>query len=154
MAEPAGAPVTIRPIRAGDEAVVLAAGELFDRPPTAARTADFLAKPGHHLLFAFHGDEAVGFASCVEMSHPDKGTELFLYELGVADHAQRSGIGRRLVDAALTLAKDLGCYGAWTITEDDNTAALATYRSAGAEADPTSVTEVWGWRDADGSPAP
>lgn len=149
MAEPAGSPVTIRALHPGDDAVVLAAGELFDHPPAAAWTADFLAKPGHHLLFAFDGDaddEAVGFASCVEMSHPDKGTELFLYELGVADHAQRRGIGRQLVEAALSLAKDLGCYGAWTITEDDNTAALATYRAAGAEPDPASVTQVWDWR--------
>lgn len=147
MAESARPPVTIRPLGTADAAVVLAAGELFDQPPTTEWATDFLAKPGHHLLFAFDGDEAVGFVSCVEMAHPDKGTELFLYELGVADHAQRRGIGRQLVDAALALAEDLGCYGAWTITEDDNTAALATYRSAGADPDPTSVTEVWDWRD-------
>jgi aminoglycoside 3-N-acetyltransferase I len=146
MAEPARPKVTIRPLRSGEEAVVLAAGELFDHPPTAAWTADFLARPGHHLLFAFDGEDAVGFASCVEMTHPDKGTELFLYELGVADRAQRRGIGRQLVDAALDLAKGLGCYGAWTITEDDNPAALATYRAAGADPDPTSVTQVWDWR--------
>lgn len=138
--------VEIRPVQPGDDALVLAAAELFDHPPTPGWTADFLARAGHHLLFAFNGDEAVGFVSCVEMAHPDKGVELMLYELGVADHAQRRGIGRQLVDAAVALARDLGCYGAWTITEDDNTAALATYRSAGAEADPTSVTQTWDWR--------
>lgn len=140
-------PVEIRRLGPGDEALVLAAAELFDDPPTLAWTTEFLARQGHHLLVAVEGDDALGFVSCVEMCHPDKGTEVFLYELGVDERARRRGIGRQLVDAGVALARELGCYGAWTITEDDNEAALATYRSAGAEADPTSVTQVWDWRD-------
>ena len=136
---------TIRRMGPGDEAIVLAGGGLFDDAPTPEWTADFLASPGHHLLMALDGDRAIGFVSCVEMVHPDKGRELFLYELGVAEGHRRSGVGRGLVDAALELARELGCYGAWTATEDDNAAALATYRSAGAEADTTTVTEVWDW---------
>jgi ribosomal protein S18 acetylase RimI-like enzyme len=140
--------VEIRSLRPGDEGFVLDAAELFDAPPTLQWTTDFLARPGHHLLVAVEGGQAVGFVSCVEMCHPDKGTELFLYELGVDDAARGRGIGTQLVEAGVELARTLGCYGAWTITEDDNVAALATYRSAGAEADPTSVTQVWDWRDA------
>jgi ribosomal protein S18 acetylase RimI-like enzyme len=140
--------VEIRQLTAGDEAFVLAAGDLFDDQPTHEWTEEFLARPGHHLLVAVEGDEALGFVSCVEMCHPDKGTELFLYELGVDEGARRRGIGRQLVEAGVALARSLGCYGAWTITEDDNVAALATYRSAGAEADPSSVTQTWDWREA------
>lgn len=125
---------------------MLAAADLFDQPPTLEWATDFLARVGHHLLVAVEDDEALGFVSCVEMIHPDKGTELFLYELGVSEHARRRGIGRQLVEAGLDLARTLGCYGAWTITEDDNTAALATYRAAGAEPDSTSVTQTWDWR--------
>lgn len=141
-------PVEIRPLGPGDQAVVLGAGHLFDDPPTEAWTRRFLERDGHHLLVAFDDGVPVGFVSGVEMTHPDKGTELFLYELGVDDAARGRGIGRALVEAGLALARELGCYGAWTITEDDNEAALATYRSAGAAADATSVTEVWDWRDA------
>lgn len=138
--------VEIRRLGPDDEAAVLAAGHLFDHPPSPEWTTAFLAAGVHHLLVAFDGDRATGFVSCVEMVHPDKGRELFLYELSVAEDARRRGIGRRLVDAALDLARQLGCYGAWTATEADNVAALETYRAAGAVADPTTVTEVWDWR--------
>lgn len=141
-------PVEIRRLGPDDAPVVLAAGHLFDEPPTEAWTRDVLARAGHHLLLALDGGTPVGFATCIEMAHPDKGVELFVYELGVDEAARRRGIGRRLVEAALALARELGCYGAWTITEDDNEAALATYRSTGAEADATSVTQVWDWRGA------
>lgn len=139
--------VEIRRLDPADRDLVRAAGHLFDDPPTPAWTDDVLRREGHHLLFAFDDGVAVGFVTCVEMAHPDKGVEVFLYELGVDEAARGLGIGRRLVEAALDLARDLGGYGAWTITEDDNEAALATYRSAGATADPTSVTETWDWRD-------
>jgi ribosomal protein S18 acetylase RimI-like enzyme len=43
----------------------------------------------------------------VEMTHPDKGTEMFLYELGVADEHQGRGIGRALVSALADLARAL-----------------------------------------------
>jgi len=138
--------IEIRVLGPGDEAVVIAAAGLFDEPPTPGWTESFLTTSGHHLLVAFDGDDAVGFVSCVELLHPDKGRELFLYELSVAEEVRRRGIGRALVDAGLDLARRLGCYGAWTATEDDNAAALATYRSTGATADPTTVTEVWDWR--------
>lgn len=137
--------ITVRTLGPGDEAVVAAAAKLFEHPPTPAWTTEFLTSAGHHLLFAFDGDHAIGFASCVEMAHPDKGRELFLYELGVAEHAREQGVGRSLVDACLDLARSLGCYGAWTVTEGGNEAAKATYEAAGAVAEPETVTAVWHW---------
>jgi aminoglycoside 3-N-acetyltransferase I len=112
---------------------VHAAADLFDAPPLAAATERFLAQPGHHLLFAYDdSDRAVGMISGVEMTHPDKGTEMFIYELGVAPTARLQGIGSRLVAELGAIAKRRGCYGMWVGTEVDNEAALATYRRAGA----------------------
>src|SRR3954471_4053900 len=112
---------------------VLAATELFDAPPIAAATERFLGQPGHHLLFAYDdGGRAVGMISGVEMTHPDKGTEMFIYELGVAPAARLQGIGARLVAELAVIARRNGCYGMWVGTEVDNAAALATYRRAGA----------------------
>jgi ribosomal protein S18 acetylase RimI-like enzyme len=109
------------------------AADLFDSPPLAAATERFLAEPGHHLLFAYDDDDrAVGMISGVEMTHPDKGTEMFIYELGVAPTARLQGIGTSLVDALAGVARERGCYGMWVGTEIDNEAALATYRRAGA----------------------
>jgi aminoglycoside 3-N-acetyltransferase I len=116
-----------------DAAAVHAAADLFDAPPLAAPTERFLATPGHHLLFAYdEGGRAVGMISGVEMTHPDKGTEMFIYELGVAPAARLQGVGSRLVAELAAVARGAGCYGMWVGTEPDNEAALATYRRAGA----------------------
>jgi ribosomal protein S18 acetylase RimI-like enzyme len=130
-------------LTAGDEHVVLAGAALFDAPPTEAWTARFLAGPGHHLLVALDDDEPAGFVSGVETTHPDKGTEMFLYELSVAPDRRRRGIGSALVRALAALARERGCYGMWVATEAANEAALATYRAAGAAAPEPCVTLAW-----------
>ena len=129
----------------GDEHIILAGGELFDAAPTEEATAKFLASDGHHLLVALDADGAtpVGFISGVETTHPDKGTEMFLYELSVAPAHRNRGIGRQLVGALNELARSRGCYGMWVGTEPGNAAALATYRAAGASAPEPFVTLEW-----------
>jgi ribosomal protein S18 acetylase RimI-like enzyme len=127
----------------GDENVVLEAAELFDAPPTEAATTRFLASEGHHLLLALD-ERPVGFVSGVEMTHPDKGTEMFLYELSVHPKHRNRGVGRALVGALAELARDSGCYGMWVLTDSDNAPALAAYRAAGAgPAEPNVMLE---WR--------
>jgi [ribosomal protein S18]-alanine N-acetyltransferase len=127
----------------GDDALVLAAGELFDRPPTPEWTAAFLTHDGHHLLFAVVDDAPVGFVSGVETTHPDKGTEMFLYELAVHERHRNRGVGRALVRALAELAARRGCYGMWVLTDSDNAAALASYRAAGAGEPEPQVMLSW-----------
>ena len=115
-----------------EAAAVHAAVELFDAPPQAEATAAFLAAAGHHLLLAYDGDVAVGMVTGVELTHPDKGTELFLYELGVSESARGRGVATALVRALADLARARGCYGMWALTEPDNEAALRTYGRGGA----------------------
>ena len=125
-------------------AAVVGAAELFDSPPVAAATEKFLAAPGHHLLFAYDvSGRAVGMISGVEMTHPDKGTEMFIYELGVLPAARLQGIGSALVTALAEIARATGCYGMWVGTEVDNEAALATYRRAGADEETKFVLLNW-----------
>ena len=64
------------------------------------------------------------------MTHPDKGTEMFLYELGVDDAARGQGVGKALVAALRDLAEERGCYGMWVLTDADNEAALRTYQAS------------------------
>ena len=130
----------------GDDAKVLTASELFDGLARDDATRRFLNEPGHHLLVAYVGDAAAGFVSGVELTHPDKGTEMFLYELAVAEPFQRRGIGKALVAELAAIARRAGCYDMWVLTENDNTAALATYRSTGAVRDPDPVLLVWDFR--------
>ena len=122
---------------------VVAAGHLFDEPATAEWSERFLASVGHHLLFAVIDGVDVGFVSGIENTHPDKGTEMFLYELGVDEAARGQGAGKALVAALAELAKELSCYGMWVPTEADNEAAVATYRAAGGGEPEPGVTITW-----------
>lgn len=133
----------IRRLRSGDEARVQEARKLFDDPPKPEATKHFLDSSDHHLLVAYLNDEPVGFVSGVEMTHPDKGTEMFLYELGVDEGHRRQGIGKALVRKLADLARERDCYGMWVLTERDNAAALATYRSAEGNTDPNVVLVDW-----------
>ncbi|HVG89712.1 MAG TPA: GNAT family N-acetyltransferase [Gaiellales bacterium] len=128
--------------RVTDAAGVEAAGPLLDRPPAADATRRFLADPGHHLLVAYEADVPAGFVTGVEMTHPDKGTEMFLYELGVSEGLRSRGIGRSLVAALAQLARDRGCYGMWVLTGPGNAAAQTAYSAAGGvrEADQAFIT--------------
>ncbi len=136
--------VEVRELGPADEDAVVTARTLFDREPEREATRRFLAAPSHHLLIAYDdADEPVGFVSGVETTHPDKGTEMFLYELGVVEAARRQGVGRSLVMALARLAEDRGCYGMWTGTEPDNFAALVTYERAGGRAGPPTVVLEW-----------
>jgi len=123
----------MRIVRAEHPDALVAASALFDQPVTEAGARRFLAAPGHHLLLAVDDSgHAFGFVSGVETTHPDKGTELFLYELSVDEGSRGQGIGRALVEALEALARELGCYGMWVSTDHDNEAARRTYGSAGA----------------------
>ncbi|WP_431679616.1 GNAT family N-acetyltransferase [Kitasatospora sp. KL5] len=129
--------------RITDPAAVTAAAHLFDAAPEPAATRRFLADEGHHLLIAYLDGAPAGMATGVETTHPDKGTEMFLYELGVDEPYRGRGVGRALVAALAGLARERGCYGMWTVTGGDNAAALATYRAAGG--DPEERQTVMSW---------
>ena len=133
----------IRRLGAGDVEAVLDAAVLFDATPRRDWTEQFLTRQGHHLLIGYLGDTPVGFISGVETVHPDKGVEMFVYELGVDEPYRRRGIAGALVGELLHIARTNGCYGMWVPTETDNEAALATYRAAGAQPPEEAVTLTW-----------
>jgi ribosomal protein S18 acetylase RimI-like enzyme len=124
---------------------VLAAAPLFDQEPEPDAVARFLDEPTHHILVAYEEEVPVGFVTGVEMTHPDKGTEMFLYELGVAEGYRRRGLGGSLVQRLAGIARSRGCYGMWVGTDPANQAALATYQRAGASRDADSVITL-SWR--------
>jgi ribosomal protein S18 acetylase RimI-like enzyme len=135
--------VEIREIGVDDVDSVMAAGSLFDYPPRQQWASRFLDAGGHHLLVAYVDGKPAGFISGVETTHPDKGTEMFLYELGVDEQYRRQGIGKALVAELRRVAIELGCAGMWVATEPDNIAAIATYRSGGADEIEESVVLSW-----------
>ncbi|GGN54517.1 N-acetyltransferase [Streptomyces albiflavescens] len=129
--------------RAGTVDELTAAEYLFDHPVRPAWAQRFLDTPGHHLFLAYEDGSPVGFISGVETVHPDKGTEMFLYELAVAEPFRRRGTGRALIRELAALARERGCYGMWVGVDTGNDVALATYRSAGGKDDGSCTVVTW-----------
>lgn len=134
---------TIRRIGPGEEAAVRAAARLFDKLPRDDATRKFLTADGHHLFIAYEQQTPVGMVSGIEMTHPDKGTEMFLYELGVDPAHRARGVGRALVRALGDHARERGCYGMWVLTDDDNLSAIKAYTAAGGTLDERSRMLTW-----------
>jgi aminoglycoside 6'-N-acetyltransferase I len=108
---------------------------VFDEPVDPRWTGEFLADARHHLVVARLDGVVVGMASAVDYVHPDKAPRLWINEVGVAPAFRRQGIGRRLLEALLTLGRRLGCTEAWLGTEVDNVAARHLYERAGGAAE-------------------
>lgn len=133
----------LRWMTAGDVDTVEAAAYLFDDDPEREWTEKFLRQGNHHLCIAYVDEEAAGFVSGVEITHPDKGTEMLLYELGVDEDFRRKGIGRALVVALREQAQARGCTGVWVAVDDDNDPALSLYRSLGPDEEASTVIPWW-----------
>ena len=127
----------------GDWDRVRSAEHLFDGPVRLDATSDFLGRDGHHVLIAYVDGVAAGFVTGVEMVHPDKGTEMFVYELGVDEPHRRAGVGRALIEALHEVARGRRCYGMWALTEAANDGAIATYRATGAAEEANEVMFIW-----------
>ena len=120
------------------------AGHLFDDPPVGSSLDTFLADDRHHLLIAYVDGEPAGFVSGVELFHPDKPkAEMFLYELGVDEAFRGRGVATALVGRLVELGRERGCGTMFTLADEDNEAAKATYRKAGGETEPGGIMFVW-----------
>ena len=137
MASSSGHPaIEIRPVGPGDADLLGRVAEgVFDAPVAPKRLAAYLASTGHHLVVAVTGGEVVGQVAAVVHHHPDKPTELYVDEVGVAPAHRRHGIAQRMLAAMLELGRELGCEEAWVGTEPDNQAARRLYESAGGVAE-------------------
>lgn len=129
--------VTLRLLGPGDASLLgRVAEDVFDEPVDPSRLAAYLAEPGHLLLLALEDDSrgglVVGQCAAVIHRHPDKPTELYVDELGVAPTHHRRGIGRALMERMLEEGRARGCEEAWLGTEPDNEAANALYAATGA----------------------
>lgn len=130
----------IKLLRAGDEHVLEAcAPRVFDDPIVPESVREFLADPRHHIAVAVDQGTVVGFASAVHYIHPDKKQpELWINEVAVAPEYRRRGLAKQILQTLFDKARELGCKEAWVLTEPDNVAANALYRSVGGQkhADP------------------
>ena len=109
---------------------------VFDHSTDPALVAQFLGDHRHHLAVALDRDQVVGFASGVHYVHPDKPSEMWINEVGVAPSHQGRGLGKAIVQTLLQHARRLGCREAWVLTDRSNHAAMRLYASTGGEEAP------------------
>jgi ribosomal protein S18 acetylase RimI-like enzyme len=136
--------IKIRLLEVGDENVVRALST-YDGPgdPEA-----LLADPRTLMLVAFDREEPVGFVLAHELPrrHGDR-SGLFVYEVDVAARHRRRGVASQLLERLAGLARERGIAQGFVLTDPDNDAANALYRSAGGEVEGTDV--VWQFRYAE-----
>ncbi|WP_292322384.1 N-acetyltransferase [Mesorhizobium sp.] len=122
---------------------------MFDEPVRPDRLAAHLASPGHFMIVAIVDQIVVGQCAAVIHRHPDKVSELYIDEVGVAPAFQRQGIARKMLDAVFGLGREHGCEEAWVGTEPGNVAARALYESRNEPHGPAEdfVMYVYGLRD-------
>ncbi len=126
--------IDIKRLSAADTAVFARiAPDVFDAAVDSQRLSAYLAAPGHRMIVALHEGEVVGQVAAVVHRHPDKPSELYIDELGVAEAFRRRGLARAMLDAMLAWGRELGCEEWWVGTETDNVPARGLYDSYGGE---------------------
>lgn len=106
-----------------------------DRAALSAGYLDeLLGRDDLWILAAFEGDAIVGglTAHVLPMTRSES-RELFIYDLAVATHLQRKGIGRLLVADLRRRGTEVGIDVAFVPAEEEDDHALAFYRSVGGE---------------------
>ena len=122
----------IRILRSGDEHILdNVADGVFDGPLDDTLRSEFLRDTRHHLSVGVENGTVVGFASAVHYVHPDKPPQLWINEVGVSPSHLRKGIATRVLNALLSVGRELGCTEAWVLTSETNAAARALYQSIG-----------------------
>ena len=124
--------ITVKVLTSSDLPLLLnPADDVFDNPVDETLAREFLEDPRHHIVVALSDGVVIGFASAVHYIHPDKPTELWINEVGVADAHQGKGVGKAILNEMLRLGKQLGCVNAWVLTDRSNEAANRLYQSVG-----------------------
>jgi ribosomal protein S18 acetylase RimI-like enzyme len=140
--------VIVRRLSVGDEALAAAAVRSFadadDAGGAPIDVGPFLSSPACVLLVSLSDGAVTGWVYGHELVHPDGERTMLLYALDVDERFHRLGHGRALVSAFVEEARSAGCTEVWVLTDDDNVAANATYRSAGGKREvPDSVMYTW-----------
>ncbi|CDX25759.1 Aminoglycoside 6'-N-acetyltransferase [Mesorhizobium sp. ORS 3324] len=122
--------VEIRRLHPGDDALVMQMADgVFDEPVRPDRLATYLSAPGHFMIVAIVDEIVVAQCAAVIHRHPDKVSELYIDEVGVAPPFQRQGIAKKMLDAMFEIGREHGCEEAWVGTEPDNVPARALYET-------------------------
>ena len=108
-----------------------------DVPPSAQTALDvwraIQAQAGRTVLVAESEGSVVGTVDCAVLPNLTRGARPFMLveNVVVAAACRRSGVGSALLEAAVSVARQAGCYKVQLLSRVDRHAAHALYESSG-----------------------
>ena len=106
---------------------------VFDKPIKAQFLDEYLANKHNWLVVSAVDGLVVGQCMAVILQTPDKGSEIFLNEIGTGDDWRRQGIAESLMQALFKRADEAGIDEIWLGTEPDNLPARGLYKKHSAK---------------------
>jgi aminoglycoside 3-N-acetyltransferase I len=101
---------------------------------------EMLEREDFHVIVAVENEKLAGGLTAYEMKmFKRETTEMFLYEIEVAEEFQRRGIGKALIEKLKEICAEKGIVEMFVGTEKDNFAARKLYSSTGGIVDEDSV---------------
>jgi len=129
-------------LKPGDEDLLRRAEAIFNpKAISHERAAMLLSEPSYVMVVALDDGDAVMWRIYANVLYRFEATDLLLYEVDVAEQHQRKGAGRAMIDFLSKLSAERGYREMWVLTELDNEAGNALYKSAGGhlENSPTNM---------------
>jgi len=121
-------------LKPGDEDLLRRAEAIFNpKAISHERAAMLLSEPSYVMVVALDDGDAVMGRIYANVLYRFEATDLLLYEVDVAEEHQRKGAGRAMIDFLSKLSAERGYREMWVLTELDNEAGNALYKSAGGD---------------------
>ncbi|MDN5274159.1 MAG: aac3-I [Candidatus Saccharibacteria bacterium] len=100
-----------------------------DKIPTDAYVESFIANRDNIVLVATVGEKVVGGLVAYTLTKFERERrEIYLYDLAVSREQQRTGIGRKLMEELMTIARAVGAYVVF-VQADEGDDAIRFYES-------------------------
>jgi GNAT superfamily N-acetyltransferase len=129
-------------LKPGDEALLQRAEGAFNPGGLSlSRCAELLREPTFAMVVALDDDGNVMARIYGHVLHRYDATDFLIYEVDTVEAHQRKGAGRAIIEFLKQLATERGWREMWVLTDLDNDAGNALYRSAGGvlENSPTNM---------------
>lgn len=105
-------------------------------PPSDTYLQALLGEPNCIVLVAMLGEEVVGGLIAYELKKfEQERSEVYIYDLAVAQHHRRLGIATKLIQELKPIAKERGAYVLFVQADTGDDAAIALYTSMGKKED-------------------
>lgn len=107
------------------------------RPPSDAYLQSFLSRPDAIVLAAFQGTNEIagGLVAYVLTKFEQERSEVYIYDLAVAQTHRRRGVATNLITHLRGIVRELGAYVIFVQADPPDAPAVALYESLGTRED-------------------